>query len=116
MGCVGGFNKNCDKCIYLLRQYGGVVKNNNYTTNNPKEKIILEKNSNFYKKKLNNALENMNKSAKYEHEYKQLKELNEIYQTLLTIESERNKSKIDLNNNINNNDLNDNYDDLNKII
>ena len=38
MGCVGGFNKNCDKCICLLRQYGGVVKKNNYTNNNDAEK------------------------------------------------------------------------------
>ncbi len=119
MGCVGGFNKNCDKCICLLRQYGGVVKKNNYT-NNDAEKKIIEKDSNTYKKKLNDAFEKMNKNVKYDYESKQLKELNEIYQTLLTIESERNKSKIielNINNNNNNNiDFCENCDDLNKII
>ena len=112
MGCVGGFNKNCDKCISLLRKYGGIVKNNNYISKTPKEKLKLENNANFYKKQLNETLEKMNNNVKYEHEYKQLKEFNEIYQTLLTIESERNKNQIEdnTNNNI------ENFDNLNMII
>ena len=112
MGCVGGFNKNCDKCIYLLRQYGGLVRMNNYTSKTPKEKLIIENNSNFYKKKINEVLVKMNNNIKYEHEYKQLKEFNEIYQNLLTIESERNKTKIE-----DNTDNNIEYcNDFNKII
>jgi hypothetical protein len=65
----------------------------------------------------------MNKNVKYEYESKQLKELNEIYQTLLSIESERNKTKIiepNNNNNINDNNFvefgEEDYDDLNKIV
>ena len=95
MGCVGGFNKNCDKCICLLRKYGGIVKSNNYISKVPKEKIIANNNANICKKQLNETLEKMNKDVKYEHEYKQLKEFNEIYQNLLAVESERNKSMLD---------------------
>ena len=98
-------------------------KKNNFTNNNDIEKKAIEKNANICKKKLNDALEKMNKNVKYEYESKQLKELNEIYQTLLSIESERNKSKIiELNNNNNINDNNfvefgeEDYDDLNKIV
>ena len=99
MGCIGGFNKNCDKCIVQLRQYGGIIKKNNYTNQNPKEKLELDKKANYYKKQLNNTLQQMNNNIKYEHEYQQLKEFNEIYQTLLTIESERNKSQFNINDN-----------------
>jgi hypothetical protein len=123
MGCVGGFNKNCDKCICLLREYGGVVKKNNFTNNNDIENKAIEKNAYICKKKLNDAFEKMNKNVKYEYESKQLKELNEIYQTLLSIESERNKTKIiepNNNNNINDNNFvefgEEDYDDLNKIV
>ena len=111
MGCVGGFNKNCDKCIVLLREYGGIVKKNNYIM--PKEKLIKEKNSNRCKKQLNEALEKMNNYAKYDYEYKQVREFNEIYQTLLAIESERNKSNLDINKN---NNLYENSSNLNEKI
>ena len=99
MGCVGGFNKNCDKCIILLREYGGLVKKNNYTI--PEEKLTKEKNSNKCKKQLNEALEKMNNYAKYDYEFKQVREFNEIYQSLLDLESERNKSNLDINKNNN---------------
>ena len=116
MGCVGGFNKNCDKCIRVLRQYGEIVKKNNYTCED-KEKIDLKKKSNICKKNLNDALEKMNKNVKNEYETKQLKEFNEIYQKLLDIESERNKNKLENNNIIKVIEFsNDDYDDLNKIV
>ena len=43
----------------------------------------------------------MNKDIKYQHESEQLKELNEIYQKLLSLDSERNKN-IQNENDINN--------------
>ena len=86
MGCVGGFNKNCDKCII---------------------------NSNKCKKQLNETLEKMNNYAKYEYEHKQVREFNEIYQSLLALESERNKNNLQEDKNI---DLLENQTNLNEII
>ena len=71
---------------------------NNYINSNNKKK---NKNTAFYKLKLNKALEQMNKDIKYQHESEQLKELNEIYQKLLSLDSERNKN-IQNENDINN--------------
>ena len=89
MGCVAGFNKHCDVCICVLKEYNGEIKKNNYINSNNKKK---NKNTAFYKLKLNKALEQMNKDIKYQHESEQLKELNEIYQKLLSLDSERNKN------------------------
>ena len=89
MGCVGSFNKNCDVCICLLKEYNGEIKKNNFV-NSKFKKSKKNKNTTFYKIKLNNALENLNKDVKYQHEEEQLKELNEIYQKLLSLDSERN--------------------------
>ena len=89
MGCVAGFNKHCDVCICVLKEYNGEIKKNNYINSNNKKK---NKNTAFYKLKLNKALEQMNKDIKYQHESEQLKELNEIYQQLLSLDSERNKN------------------------
>ena len=60
----------------------------------------------FIKIKLNKALDQLNKDVKYQHESEQLKELNEIYQKLLSLDSERNK------NIYNENDINN----LNQVI
>jgi hypothetical protein len=98
MGCVAGFNKHCDVCICVLKEYNGEIKKNNYINSNNKKK---NKNTAFYKLKLNKALEQMNKDIKYQHESEQLKELNEIYQKLLSLDSERNKN-IQNENDINN--------------
>lgn len=89
MGCVASFNKHCDVCICLLKEYKGEIKKDNYIiTNNIKTKN--NKNTTFYKIKLNKALEQLNKDVKYQHESEQFKELNEIYQKLMSLESERN--------------------------
>ena len=98
MGCVAGFNKHCDVCICVLKEYNGEIKKNNYINSKNKKK---NKNTAFYKLKLNKALEQMNKDIKYQHESEQLKELNEIYQKLLSLDSERNKN-IQNENDINN--------------
>ena len=98
MGCVAGFNKHCDVCICVLKEYNGEIKKNNYINSNNKKK---NRNTAFYKLKLNKALEQMNKDIKYQHESEQLKELNEIYQKLLSLDSERNKN-IQNENDINN--------------
>ena len=118
MGCVGGFYKNYDKCLYYLKQYKGVIKKNNYIYMSPKEKLAQENNANYYKKQLNSTLQKMNKEAKYKDQCQQLKELNEIYQNFLALESERNRTYL-IENNQGNNELNQNgifiYDNLNKI-
>ena len=52
MGCVASFNKHCDVCICLLKEYKGEIKKDNYIiTNNIKTKN--NKNTTFYKIKLN---------------------------------------------------------------
>ena len=79
MGCVGGFNKHCDVCICLLKEYKGENKKNNYFKS-PKEKTKENNKKNFYKKKLNETLQKMNNDVKYQHENEQLLELNGIYQ------------------------------------
>lgn len=118
MGCVGGFYKNYDKCLYYLKQYKGVIKKNNYIYMSPKEKLALENNANYYKKQLNSTLQKMNRDAKYNDQCQQLKELNEIYQNFLALESERNRTLL-IENNQGNNELRQNeifiYDNLNKI-
>lgn len=119
MGCVGGFYKNYDKCLYYLKQYKGVIKKNNYIYISQKEKSIIENNSNYYKKKLNETLQKMNKDIKYEGQSKQLKELNEIYQNFLALESERNKTILILNDNNNiaeKNEIENNYNNLNYAV
>ena len=119
MGCVGGFYKNYDKCLYYLKQYKGVIKKNNYIYISQKEKSIIENNSNYYKKKLNETLQKMNKDIKYEGQSKQLKELNEIYQNFLALESERNKTILILNDNNNiaeKNEIENNYNNLNYVV
>lgn len=95
MGCVGGFNKNYDKCIIVLRQYGRIIQKNKDTKNNEKEKLVLNKKANVCKMQLNEALSKMNENVKFKYESKQLKELNEMYQKLLSLESERKKIKVE---------------------
>lgn len=103
MGCVASFNKHCDVCICLLKEYNGEIKKNNYviSNNNNYVKTKNNKNTTFYKIKLNKALEQLNKDVKYEHESQQFKELNEIYQKLMSLDSERN-GDINNENDINN--------------
>jgi len=103
MGWVASFNKHCDVCICLLKEYKGEIKKNIYINSNNKKQ---NKNTTFYKIKLNKALDQLNKDVKYQHESEQLKELNEIYQKLLSLDSERNK------NIYNENDINN----LNQVI
>ena len=93
MGCVSGFHKNYDKCIVVLRQYGRIVEKSKDTNNNEKEKLILNKKANVCKKQLNEALTKMNNNIKFGYESKQLIEINEMYQKLLSLESERKKIK-----------------------
>ena len=61
----------------------------------------------------------MNKDIKYEGQSKQLKELNEIYQNFLALESERNKTILILNDNNNiaeKNEIENNYNNLNYAV
>ena len=91
MGCVASFNKHCDVCICLI-----------LTTGKQKMiKILL-----FIKRELNKTLEQLNRDVKYHHESEQLKELNEIYQKLLSLDSQRNNDIYDENDNNNLNQIN----------
>ena len=89
MGCVDSFNKNCDVCICLLKEYKGEIKKNNYIISDVKK---VNNKSTFYKSKINETFIKLNKDVKYQHEVEQLKELNDIYQQLLSLDSERNKN------------------------
>jgi hypothetical protein len=93
MGCVSSFHKNYDKCIIVLRQYGRIVQKNKEINNNEKEKLVLNKKANLCKKQLNEALTKMNENVKFGYESEQLIELNDMYQKLLSLESERKKIK-----------------------
>ena len=93
MGCVSSFHKNYDKCIIVLRQYGRIVQKNKEINNNEKEKLVLNKKANLCKKQLNEALTKMNENVKFGYESKQLIEINDMYQKLLSLESERKKNK-----------------------
>jgi len=102
MGCVPSYTKHCDVCICLLKEYKGQI-NLKYNINNNNKNYKVNRTSSFYKKKLNENLEKLNNDVKYEYELKQFKELNEIYQKLLALDSARK-------NNINNeNDPNNIY-------
>ena len=95
MGCIPTFNKHCDVCICLLNEYKGQINknnNNNNIQNENNKSNNLNRTSTFYKRKLNDAFEKLNKDVKYEYELTQLKELNEIYQKLLALDSARNKN------------------------
>ena len=91
MGCVPSYTKHCDVCICLLNEYKGQINlkyniNNNNINN---KKCIINRTSTFYKKQLNENLEKLNKDVKCEYELKEFKELNEIYQKLLALDSAR---------------------------
>ena len=49
-------------------------------------------NQHFIKSRINETFIKLNKDVKYQHEVEQLKELNDIYQQLLSLDSERNKN------------------------
>ena len=91
MGCIPNFNKHCDVCICLLNEYKGQINNHNKIRNKNNKSNNLYRTSTFYKRKLNDAFEQLNKDVKHEYELTQLKELNEIYQKLLSLDSARNK-------------------------
>ena len=97
MGCIPNFNKHCDVCICLLNEYKGQI-NKPHNNKNINNKQNLNRTSTFYKRKLNDAFEKLNKDVKCEYELTQLKELNEIYQKLLSLDSARNKNIIIENN------------------
>ena len=89
MGCVASFNKSCDVCICLLKEYKGEIKKNNFIISDGKKG---NNKSTFYKSRINETFIKLNKDVKYQHEVEQLKELNDMYQQLLSLDSERNKN------------------------
>ena len=90
MGCSGGLKTPYEECAFLLREYELILrkrKDNRYNINNSERKK-LDKNAKSYKTKIYNNLEKINKDIKLEIEIKKLKQLNELFQVLLTEESE----------------------------
>ena len=75
--------------LCLLKEYKGEIKKNNYIISDGKK---VNNKSTFYKSRINETFIKLNKDVKYQHEVEQLKELNDIYQQLLSLDSERNKN------------------------
>ena len=104
MGCGGGLINPYEQCAFLLREYELILrkrKDNILVKKGDKKK--LDKNAKIYKSKIYENLEKINKNIQSEIEVKKLKQLNELFQILLTEESEiyNNKNEEDKENNIN---------------
>ena len=90
MGCGGGLKNPYEQCAFLLREYELELRKrkNNYTSKKEKEKKKIDKNVKIYKTKIYENLEKINNNLKSDIEVKKLKQLNELFQVLLTEESE----------------------------
>ena len=89
MGCGGGIKNPYEECAFLLREYELILqKRKNYFNIKEKEKRSLDNDAKQYKKIINENLNKINKNIKSEIEIRKLKELNELFQILLTEESE----------------------------
>ena len=90
MGCGGGLKNPYEQCAFLLREYELELRKrkNNYFTKKEREKKKIDKNVKIYKTKIYENLEKINNNLKSDIEVKKLKQLNELFQVLLTEESE----------------------------
>ena len=90
MGCGGGLKNPYEQCACLLRDYELELrkrKNNYYNVKKEREKKKIDENVKDYKNQIYENLDKINKSSKSDIEVKKLKYLNEIFQVLLTEES-----------------------------
>ena len=90
MGCSGGLKNPYEQCAFLLREYELELRKrkNNYFTKKEREKKKIDKNVKIYKTKIYENLEKINNNLKSDLEIKKLKQLNELFQVLLTEESQ----------------------------
>ena len=90
MGCGGGIKNPYEECAFLLREYEIIIKKRKDKYNNieEKERRSLDNDAKQYKKIINENLNKINKNIKTPLDSRKLKELNELYQILLTEESE----------------------------
>ncbi len=89
MGCSGGLKTPYEQCAILLREYELILrkrKDKFYSRKDNYKK--LDKNAKEYKEKIYENLAKINNSVKSEIEVKKLKQLNELFQILLTEESQ----------------------------
>ena len=90
MGCAGGLTSPYEHCAFLLREYELSLrkrKDNYFNTKKEKEKKKIDKNVKEYRSQICDNLDKINKTSKSEIEVKKLKQLNELFQILLTEES-----------------------------
>ena len=90
MGCAGGLTSPYEHCAFLLREYELSLrkrKDNYFNTKKEIEKKKIDKNVKEYRSQICDNLDKINKTSKSEIEVKKLKQLNELFQILLTEES-----------------------------
>ncbi len=92
MGCSGTFKSPYEECALLLKEYEVILRKRK-NNRKGKERKKLDKNAKNYKTKIYENLEKINKNVQSELEVKKLKYLNELFQVLLTEESEIYKDK-----------------------
>ena len=90
MGCSGGLKTPYEECAFLLREYELVLRKrkDNFYSKKDGDKQKLDKNAKMYRNKIYENLEKINKNIQSEIEVRKLKQLNELFQVLLTEESE----------------------------
>ena len=90
MGCSGGLKTPYEECAFLLREYEIVLRKrkDNFYSKKDGDKQKLDKNAKMYRTKIYENLEKINKNIQSEIEVRKLKQLNELFQVLLTEESE----------------------------
>ena len=90
MGCGNALKNPYERCAFLLREYELVLRKRKDLFNNKKEgeQKKIDRNVKDYKTKIYENLDKINKNLKTEIEIKKLKELNQLFQVLLTEESQ----------------------------
>ena len=89
MGCGGGIKNLYEECAFLLREYELILKKRKNNNNiEEKERRNLDNDAKQYKKIINENLNKINKNIKTQIEIRKLKELNSLFQVLLTEESQ----------------------------
>ena len=89
MGCGGGIKNPYEECAFLLREYELILKKRKNNNNiEEKERRNLDNDAKQYKKIINENLNIINQNIKSQIEIRKLKELNALFQVLLTEESE----------------------------
>ncbi len=88
MGCGGALKNPYEEIAFLLREYELILKKRKNNNIEEKERRNLDNDAKQYKKIINENLNKINKNIKSQIEIRKLKELNSLFQVLLTEESE----------------------------